>query len=731
MFKKSLTILLVAGSFNVFAQFDSTNERRLGDVVVSGVLAKSVYPVTQTNLSKEQIKQRYFGVDIPTLLCTTPSINAYSDNGTGIGYSTCRLRGLDATRINFTINGIPVNDPENQGVFTNNFADLASSVQSIQVQRGVGTSSNGTASFAGSIHVQTQLPALQPQVEVNTGIGSFNSRRLTASYHTGLFANKVAFYGRFSQIATDGYRKNSAAEIRSMQFSAAYYGKKNLWVATIMDGNTQSQLSYLGVDETTYKNNRRSNPFTQGERDAFKQTYYQLQWTNHINKHNNLSASAYYVRGNAPEFESYFPASGFTPLSYFNLPNMVIGKDTITDTDVMASYRLNQHFYGAYLNYTYNNKKLMLQIGSHINSFSSDHFMEIKWTRVLPNVPLNNHRAYFNTGYKTEVSGFAKMDYKLRDNLHLFADMQLRHTTFRYDGEDLDIRKDDYSVEHMQWLFFNPKVGFRYDVQSTISVYLFAGSTSREPTRFDYFQDDFATRNVKQDDIKPEQVFNIEAGVDYTRKKLQIHANAYLMKFTNQILNTGQINSFGYSITANVPSAQRSGLEFDINYEVNKFITLTHNSAFSINKIKSIKQFYTKPDFTDTGIVFNNTSPALTPSVIINQGIRFNISKGLFLDVNGRYVSSQYLDNTENEKATLSDFWFIDTQLAFSLKQWIKIGEPQISFRVNNITNQLYAPSGNIAYGSNTIDNNNNLGTAPTFFAAAPRNFFITLLYKF
>lgn len=713
------------------AQIDSTNKRLLDSAVVSGVLAKPKYPVTQINLLKEVIKQRYYGADIPTLLCSTPSFNAYSDNGTGIGYSTYRLRGLDATRINFTINGIPVNDPENQGVFTNNFADLASSAQSIQVQRGVGTSSNGTASFAGSIHVQTQLPAESSQVEINTGVGSFNSRRLTANYHSGMLAGKVAFYARLSRIATDGYRKNSAAEINSMQFSAAYYGKRNRWVANIIDGNTKSQLSYLGVDETTYKNNRRSNPFNQGEQDAFKQTYYQLQWTNFINASSNFSVSAYYVRGNAPQFENYFAATGFTPLSYFNLPDVIISQDTIKDTDVMASYRLNQHFYGAFANYHYQKKKWMFQLGTHFNTFSSDHFMEVKWARILPNQPLNNHQAYFNTGYKTELSGFAKLNYDVSPKLHAFVDVQVRNTTFRYKGKDLAIRKDDFAVENMQWLFFNPKIGLRYDVLKNASVYLFVGKTTREPTRFDYFQDDFATRDTKQSDIKPEEVLDVESGIDYVNKGIVVHANLFVMRFTNQILNTGQINSFGYAITTNVPASQRMGLELSVDYSVNRLITLTHSSVVSSNKIKEVKQFYTKADFTDTGIVYTNTTPALTPSVIINQGVRLNISKGVFVEVNGRYVSEQYLDNTGNKNAMLKSFWFMDSQLAFSLKKWIKTGEPLISFRVNNITNQLYAPSGNIGFGSNTIDNTGNRGTSPAFFAAASRNFFVTLSGKF
>ncbi len=732
MLKCFLGMMSLIVGVNSFAQTDSTNNKRsLDSLVVSAVLAKPTYPVTQINLSRAQIKQRYYGADIPTLLCSTPSFNAYSDNGTGIGYSAYRLRGLDATRINFTINGIPVNDPENQGVFTNNFADLASSAQSIQVQRGVGTSSNGTASFAGSIHVQTQLPAESSQVEINTGVGSFNSRRLTANYHTGLLAGKVAFYGRISQVSTDGYRKNSAAEINSMQLSAAYYGKKNRWLMNIIDGHSKSQLSYLGVDEKTYKDNRKSNPFTQGEQDAFKQTFYQLQWTNTINKYSSLSASAYYVRSNAPQFENYFAAPGFTPLSYFNLPDVIIGQDTIKDTDVMASYRLNQHFYGAFINYFYQKKNWMLQFGTHVNSFSSDHFMEVKWARVLPGQPLNKHQAYFNTGYKTEASGFAKINYNLSSQVHFFADMQLRHTSFKYKGKDLAIRRDDFLVEDMQWLFFNPKVGFRYDIKPQTSIYLFAGSTRREPTRFDYFQDDFATRNVKQNDIKPEQVLDIEAGIDYVKKNITIHANVFMMKFTNQILNTGQINSFGYSTTTNVPSSQRNGIEFSIDYTLNKFISFTHNSMFSVNTIKEIKQFYTKEDFTDTAIVFKHTTPALTPSVIINQGMRLTLSKGVFVEAIGRYVSEQYLDNTENRNALIESFWFVDTQLAFSLKQWVKIGEPSVSMRVNNITNQLYAPSGSIAYGSNTINNSNQIGTSPAFFAAASRNFFVTLTYKF
>ncbi|MBY0425522.1 MAG: TonB-dependent receptor plug domain-containing protein, partial [Cytophagales bacterium] len=345
---------------------DTTKRKYVSEeIVISATRANDMTPVTQYNLNQAQIKEKYYGADIPTFLNSTPSVNSYSDAGNGIGYSYISLRGLEPKRINFSINGIPVNDPETQGFYTNNFADLLSSAKSIQVQRGVGTSANGTAALAGSISVITKDLSLKPEASITVGYGSFNSRRITGEVQTGLIANKFAFYGRLSEIASDGYRYNSGAQIRTFFVSAGYFGKKSLLKFNAFGGTAIDKLAYNGIDKPTMDQDRRSNPLTAAETDQFQQYFYQLQYTYEFNQHLNLSAQAYYVKGLAPAFNVLFPASWGYGYSNFNLPNAIVGTETVTGTNVLANYRLNQDYLGGMAFLNYKKDRLGLNVGIH------------------------------------------------------------------------------------------------------------------------------------------------------------------------------------------------------------------------------------------------------------------------------------------------------------------------------------------------------------------------------
>lgn len=727
--------LMAANS--LLAQEDSSAvqsaKNGLQEVVVSGLKANQIMPITQTTIGTKQIAERYYGADVPTLIRFTPSINMQSDNGTGMGYSSFRLRGMDQTRINTTINGIPINDAENQGVYFNNFADLASSAESIQIQRGIGTSTNGTSAFGGSINILTRNLSDKAGANVNVGYGSFNSQRATVELQSGLLHNRFMFYGRYGQLSTDGYRTNSGSTIRSYAFSAGYKMQNAILKINMFGGFTQNQLSYSGIDKTTLDADRKFNPFVNGERDAFMQNFYQLQYIKTINTKHTFSSSAYYVNGSAPQFQFLSPGTWGFNYDYFNMPNAIVGNDTLnTSGDMMTSYRLSQNFYGAFANYNYKTTKLDLVTGLHANQFNSTHFMEINWGSIMPAGVMQNHEVYNNTGVKSEVSAFTKATYSISNKWNLFGDAQLRAANFSYSEKQMAIRNWGYKVDDMNWKFFNWRFGGRFTINTKNSLYAMAGVSHREPTRFDYFQDDFATRDIKQDDIKPEDVLDVEIGYQHTSDRIIAKVNLYNMQFNNQIIGLGQLNTFGYNITTNVKSSQRMGLELELSYKISKNIVLYNNSSFSNNQIKEINQHLsTSYGVSDTVISYKNVAAALSPNIIINQAIKANITKWFEFDIMYRYVGLQYLDNTGDKNIAAPAFNFIDAKATLILNKWIKTGMPTLSLRVNNMLNQKYVTTGSVALGTNSVSETGARGAVALFMPSASVNYFVTLGWKF
>ncbi|MCC7532476.1 MAG: TonB-dependent receptor plug domain-containing protein [Bacteroidia bacterium] len=732
--KWSIYALLLANA--TYAQQDTTvnqSKQNLQEVVITAIKANKVMPITQTTLTKKQIESRYYGADVPTVINYTPSINMVSDNGTGIGYSSFRLRGMEQTRINTTINGIPVNDAENQGVFFNNFADLMSSAESVQIQRGIGTSTNGTSSFGGSINIFTKNLTEKTSAAINVGYGSFNSHRITTEFQSGLLHNRVMFYGRLSNISTDGYRQNSGSKINSYAFSGAYKMKNAILKFNTFGGSTQNQLSYLGVDKTTLDANRKSNPFVNNETDAFEQNFYQLQYTHQISSKQSFHISPYYVIGGAPKFQFLFPSSWGYDYAYFNMQNPIIGQDTLLYTgDMMTSYRLKQKFYGVFLNYNLKLKNTDIVTGVHANSLHSTHLMEINWGTILPAGSIQNQEVYNNTGNKNEVSAFIKTSHNITSAWSVFVDAQVRNATFSYAEKQMAIRNFGYSVENMNWTFMNWRLGSRYYLNNANSVYAMIGQSYREPTRFDYFQDDFATRDIKQKDINPEMVLDFESGYEYSNRNIYAKVNAYLMLFSNQIIGLGQLNVFGYPITTNVNESKRMGIETEIVLPITKHISLTNYSSFSNNTIKNITQFYTTSySGIDTSVQYSNVTLAYSPSVIINQGIQVKLSNWFDVELMYRYVGMQYLDNTQTKDVSIPTFNYIDGRINVQLKNWIKVGEPVFSLRLNNITNKHYASSGSVGSGTNMVDNTGKNLSVPLYFPAATLNYFATLSWMF
>jgi iron complex outermembrane receptor protein len=680
MLKKTIILSnLLALSQISFAQTDSLNSKNMQEFVVRGIKANENLPVTQTTLDRKQIEQKYYGADIPSLINATPSINGYSDNGMGIGYSFFRLRGMDQTRVNTTVNGIPVNDPENMGVFFNNFADLASSAENIQIQRGVGTSTNGVANFGGSINILTKNLAPKQSANVNLGFGSFGSSRATLEYQSGMIKNKLAFYGRISYLQTNGYRNNSGAKITSYLFSAGYFWKKAVLKLNVFGGYTENNLAYIGIDANTLSLDRKFNPLVNGESDAFKQTFYQLHYSYQINSKSNFTSSVYFVRGEAPKFQ-YF---GNFANEYLNLPTYINGNDTQSTNNAMTSYRLNQYFVGTFLNYQYKSGKWDLIANVHANAFKNEHFLEVQSIESYNPAYKPSQNAFFNTGYKNEVSGNIKLNYSITSKTSAFGDVQVRNVSFNYSPQIMEYRtiyglnNDNLLVENMNWTFLNYRVGMKHQFNKNINIYALFGRSNREPARVDYFKDEHPYSNIKQSDIKHETVNDYELGASFNNQKLAINANLFYMDFENQIASTGSLNAYGAAINTNVGASLRKGIEIEAIWKLNKKIWLTNSSAFSQNTINKIGlHYFDENTFADTVIIKENATTALSPSVIINQGIRVIPNKWFYAELNYRFVSMQYLDNSEDKNISIPNFHIMDLKFGINLKQWIKYGEP-------------------------------------------------------
>lgn len=727
--KKHILYLFLCTALSSFAQdTTSTDKRTFQELVIRSVQARTITPVTFTDLNRREIQRLYYGADMPSLLQYTPGINAYSDNGTGVGYSYFRLRGMDQTRINTTINGIPVNDPENQGVFFNNFADLLSGAEQVQVQRGIGTSTNGTSAFGGSVNITTRNLSESPEASVIAGVGSFNTNRFSAGVQSGKLGNGWMFYSRVGRVATDGYRVSSGTEVKSYQFSVAHATAKSLLKFNFFGGNAQSKLSYLGIDKATFDANPRSNPFVNGESDAFNQYFNQVQYVRNLRKGQHLTASAYFVKGNAPRFQYLANWYTFDMLNMLSTPYYLsFLNDTLYPGNAMTSYRLDQRYYGGYLNYSIERSAWDLQTGIHVSNFESDHFMEVDWASLLPPGISGGHRVYFNTGYKSEASGFVKFNLHAGNRFNYFADVQVRHAGFKYRGKDMTFRPEMGKVQDMSWTFFNPRVGVQYFPLSKLTVYAMAGVAYREPTRFDYLQDDFTVRDIKQNEIKPEQVMDVEAGLKL-KGPFEGKINAYWMQFSNQIVPTGALNAFGYPVTGNVGSSLRAGLEADLRLRVLNHYSVSWSGAISTNRINSFQQtMLSTATGSDSVITFKNTTLALSPKQIHQLGVHGHwLNRAIEASVFYRYVSMQYLDNTANDQLSIPSFQVLDMSIDITPKSWITKGMPSFNFRVNNILDTKYATSGSVG-GWNTIDATGARGQYALYFPAATRAFFVTM----
>jgi iron complex outermembrane recepter protein len=618
------------------------------NIVVSGIRAEAKTPVTKSDIDRSTIERDYYGQDIPLLLRDTPSIETYAEAGVGgSGYSYITLRGISPTRINFTLDGVPLADSEDMATYFADFPDLARSLQSIQVQRGVGTSTVGSPSFGGSVNLESIALTPDESTSAEIGLGSFGTKTATVGYQSGGLPGGYSFYTRLSADQSNGFRESSGYRARNLFLSAAKQNENSQLKLTGFTAHEWTQQSFLAVDSDTLKQNLRSNPFGPNDRDSFGYDLAQLQYLRALSPQTNMTASAFYQRG-----------YGWYRLgeSQYGLDGLLIGS-MVTLSTTRGPWTANY--------------------GLHVNEFRREHTLDA----------VGGAREYFNYGTKGEANAFAKFSYDAA-RWHLYSDTQLRTTNFRYHG--------DVAIDPIRWTFFNPKLGARYDLSSTSGVYASAGLSTREPGRSDLFEgEDNASVPHDLHAVHPERLFDVEGGWDYRGANAAVHANVYAMEFRNEIASTGELSEIGSLLRRNVDRSYRRGIELDYSWHAMPRLTLRGNANVSRNRIHTWTQFYDVYDAAGniTGsepLTFHDVNPVLTPSLIVNQTIEYAPTSKTTFGVTARHVGRSYLDNTNNNSFTAPSFTTYEANGAIAIAH-----NMSLRLQVNNLlNNKRVFPSG-------------------------------------
>jgi len=680
------------------------------EVIVFATRANNKTPTTFSNISADEIAERNLGQDIPILLNFTPSMVTTSDAGAGVGYTGMRIRGSDATRINVTINGIPVNDSESHGVWWVNMPDLATSLSNIQIQRGVGTSSNGAGAFGATINMQTNGPSLKPFAEVASSVGSFNTWKANVVFNTGLINNKFNFEGRISQISSDGYIDRASSDLKSYFLTGGYYYKNTTIKAVVFGGHEKTYQAWYGTPQgrlesdeeglqavidysgeyntqeqidNLMNSDRRFNYYLyENEIDNYNQDHYQLHFSHTVNDYFNLSISGHYTYG-----RGYYEQERIDDdFADYGLEDVVISDDTITSTDLIRRKWLENDFYGLTYSLNYHNDKLDVSFGGSYNKYNGDHFGEIIWSQYASNGSIRE-RYYDGVGIKKDFNSFLKANIQATDKLNLFGDIQVRSIDFKTSGVDSDLVSYDTGGDY---LFINPKLGLSYQLNQFSMLYSSYSVGNREPVRSDFID------APNGETPKHEKLNNIEAGIKSLRSKLSYEANFYYMGYKNQLVLTGALNDVGSSIRSNVPNSYRMGIELSAVYQISNNLNWAVNATFSKNKIKEYTEVVYDYAFTDdryiVEILHKDTDISFSPNSILGSNLTYT-THGFTAQLLSKYVGKQYLDNTSNEDRIIKSYFINDLNIRYNFSA-LGLNDIELNLLINNIFNVEYESNG-------------------------------------
>ncbi len=664
------------------------------EVVVQAVRADERTPVTKTDLEREQIDLVNRGQEMPFLLGTAPAVNFQSDTGVAAGYAYFNIRGIGQTRLNITLDGVPLQDPEDQALYFANFGDFASVVDSIQIQRGVGTSGIGSASYGGSVNFASVGPAEKKHLEAQAGGGSWGSGRGTLAL-SGPIAGSFGLYGRFSAQRTDGFRDRSGVQQRTGYFGATHAGARSFFKLFGFSGREESELAFLATDAATLETDRRYNSLAPEETDRFGQDFVQAQYTRLAGSATTLTAQAYY-NGAQGWFRIWDAGRG-----------------------ALQQYGIDGQVVGLVLGATHRAGRLGLNWGAHANDFSRDHVMDV----------VGGSRAYLNTGLKNEYSSFLKASWD-KGRARLWADAQLRHARFEYQGSQ--------PLGSVSWTFFNPKAGVRFEASPTLGLYASIGRMSREPARSDMLSgEDDATLPYDLRAVEPERVVDLEAVVELRRGRLAARANLYAMEFANEIALSGELSEIGLPARRNAGRSHRRGLELDASFSPSPRWRLAANAALSRNRIESWTQVYDVYDedggwIESVSVAHEDVEPLLTPKAILNGSLEWEPTPEISLLAAGRYVSEAQLDNTGHPDFRTPGFFGLDAQASVSLARFLRRGDPRLRVQATNLldADRIWPAGYSYVYFVRGAGRDALTGTA-YYYPLATRSVYVTLDVRF
>ena len=704
---KKFVFVLLAFSLSLSAQesvLDSLEVQNLEEVIVSSVRVKDNIPIAFNNISKEEISKRNLGQDIPILLNFLPNVVTTSDAGAGIGYTGIRIRGVNSQSTNVTINGIPYNDAESLGTFWVDLPDFSSSVENLQVQRGIGTSVNGSSAFGASINILTDKISQNPYFESANTIGSFNTVKNNFRFSTGLLNETIEFSGRLSKIDSDGYIDRASSDLKSYFLQLSYKKNKTLLKFLNFGGHEITYQAWNGIDLQTLENNRTYNPsglyydlngeerFHENEVDNYKQDHFQFHWTQSFSE--NLSSNLGLNLTNGKGYYEQYNENG--------------SEDFIT-----RKWLDNQFYVINYtLNYLKNNNNIIF--GSTYSEYDGDHFGETIWSQNSGDIEFTD-LFYNGNGLKKDFSNFIKSIYQISNDVSIYADLQLRNIDYQTTGSTSNI---DQLVVDKKYSFFNPKAGLNYDINQKNKIYFSLSKAHREPTRSDF------ENNIN---IQPEELIDYELGWKYNAEKFFFNSNLYYMGYKNQLVLTGALDDVGSPIRENSGKSYRMGIELESVYKATNKLNISANISLSENKNVDYKTNYNGviTDWGDTDISFS-------PNVISSAGIQFSASQDLTFTLLNKFVGNQYMSNTESNISKLSSYSTTDLNILYTIKNSAYFSEIIVTAMINNIFNKEYVSNGYYYTYDDTWSDPNSITTieGTGYYPQAKRNFLLGLTFK-
>ncbi|MDR1582649.1 MAG: TonB-dependent receptor plug domain-containing protein [Prevotellaceae bacterium] len=710
MKKVFLTLGLAAASSWAVAQQDTIN---LDETVIIATRASRKTPVAQTNIVGEEIKQANIGVDVPYILEMTPSVVVSSESGTGIGNTSFRIRGTDASRINVTVNGIPLNDAESQSVFWVNMPDFASSVNSIQIQRGAGTSTNGGAAFGASVNLQTNRPATEHYAQISSSAGMYNTFRNNISLGTGTIGKGFSFDARYSNVRSDGYIERSAAKHQSLYAAGSWRGNETFVRLSALHGEQSTGLSWNGVpgyaiDPVKYDRsvaeipdydpgiNRRYNPSGQyrdqdgviryyDNTDNYSQTHYHLQFARQFSKRWYGHATLHLTRGKG-YYEEYRMKRGIEEHGLQVIEN---NGDTIRKSDLIRRKYMDNYFYGVTFSANYYGDNIQWTTGGAANRHDGDHFGKVLWARFNNGVVAGNEW-YRNNGKKDDYNIYSKIVWQPDERINIYGDLQYRRIGYVMTG----IHDDRFRLDQSHYFdFFNPKAGIFFSINDENEIYASFAVANREPTRADFKE---ASKNGVSEAPRQERLYDAEAGYRFSGSDASIEVNMYFMNYKDQLVSTGRLSSTGYPIMDNVPESYRAGIELSGGVKIFSKLRFEASVTLSRNRIKNFIA-YTDQNDADWNPVeqrvehLGTTNISFSPDITGNAMIRYQPAKNISFRITGKYVGKQYYDNTSSDLRSLDDYFTSNLRIDYSFKLFgIRCG---VQGLINNIFDGRYITS--------------------------------------